>query len=284
VEIANVEQAAAWDGEEGARWAEQAAYYDRSVRRHSRRLRQAARIQPDERVVDIGCGCGETTRDAARLAPAGRALGLDLSSRMLALARERSRAEGLSNVSFERADAQVYAFESDSFDLAISRFGAMFFADPLAAFGNLKRGLRPGGRLALLAWQELARNEWLRVLRGALAAGRALPDPPIGTPGPFGLAQADRVRRLLTEAGFESVDLEEVREPIYVGADAADAFRFTRTLGMTKGLLDDLDEAARATALETLRQTLAAHASGDGVQLESRAWLITARRPLAPAG
>jgi SAM-dependent methyltransferase len=279
MEIVNVEQAAAWDGEEGARWAEQAARYDAAVRPHTRHLQRAAQIQPAERIVDVGCGCGKSTREAARLAPAGRALGLDLSSQMLALARERSRAEGLRNVSFERADAQVYPFEPGGFDLAISRFGVMFFGDPVAAFGNLGRALRPGGRLALLAWQEFARNEWLRVLRGALAAGRALPDPPAGTPGPFGLAQADSVRRILTEAGFEAVDLEEVRAPIYVGADAADAFGFARTLGMTKGMLDDLDDAARAEALETLRQTLAAHETADGVRLESCAWLITARRP-----
>jgi SAM-dependent methyltransferase len=277
--VVNVEQAAAWDGDEGDRWTEHEERYDTSARRHGRRLLDAAQISADDRVLDIGCGCGGSTRDAARIAVAGMALGVDLSARMIARARERSRAEGLTNTRFEQADAQVYPFEEQGFDRAISRFGAMFFGDPVAAFRNVRRALRPGGRLALLSWRELARNEWLSALRGALAAGRTLPQPPVGAPGPFGLAEADAVRRILADAGFESIDLEEVNEPVYIGADPDDAFGFVRTLGMTKGMLEDLDEDATARALETLRTTLAAHDTGEGVLLGSSAWLITAHRP-----
>jgi ubiquinone/menaquinone biosynthesis C-methylase UbiE len=276
--VANVEMAKAWE-EEGARWAEQAERYDATVRRHSLRLLHAARISADDRVLDIGCGCGETTRDAARLAVSGLALGVDLSARMLVRARERARAEGLTNVRFEQADAQVYPFEPEGFDLAISRFGAMFFADPVAAFGNIGRALRPGGRLALLSWQELERNEWLLALREALAMGRTLPEPPVGAPGPFGLAEADAVRRILAEARFEEIDLDEVREPVSFGSDAEDAFGFARTTGPVKGLLDELDAPTAARALEALRATLAAHETPEGVLFDSRAWLITARRP-----
>lgn len=279
VGVVNVEQAAGWDGDEGDRWTEHEERYDAAARRHGRRLLEAARISADDRVLDIGCGCGGSTRDVARIAVSGMALGVDLSARMIARARERSRAEGLTNIRFEQADAQVYPFEEQSFDLAISRFGAMFFGDPVAAFRNVGRALRPGGRLALLSWRELGRNEWLSALRGALAAGRTLPEPPVGAPGPFGLADPGAVRRILADAGFEGVDLEEVNEPVYVGADADDASGFVRTMGVTKGMLGDLDEAATARALEALRTTLAAHETGEGVLLGSSAWLITAHRP-----
>jgi SAM-dependent methyltransferase len=198
---------------------------------------------------------------------------------MIACARERARAEGLANVSFEQADAQVYPFEAQAFDLAISRFGAMFFADPVAAFRNIGRALRPDGRLALLAWQELKQNEWLMTIRQALAMGRALPEPPIGAPGPFGLADPAAVRRILAAAGFEDVALDDVDEPMYFGADADDAFGFAQTTGPVKGLLDGLDQPTTARALEALRATLAAHETADGVLFGSRAWLITARRP-----
>jgi SAM-dependent methyltransferase len=276
--IANSDQARAWQGEED-HWAEHEERYNASVHRHGRHLLDAARIAAHDRVLDIGCGCGESTRDAARVAVAGMALGLDLSARMIARARERSQAEGLTNARFEQADAQVYPFEPQSFDLAISRFGAMFFGDPVAAFRNIGRALRPGGRLALLAWQELGKNAWLLALRGALAAGRTLPAPPVGAPGPFGLADPAAVRRILAEAGFDAIALQEVSEPVSLGADADDAYGFVRTMGVTRGLLNDLDDTTAARALEALRSTLAAHDTPEGVLLPSAAWLITAHRP-----
>lgn len=276
--VVNGEQARAWQGEE-VHWVEHEEHYNASVRRHSLRLFAAARIGPGDRVLDVGCGCGETTRAAARTASSGMALGVDLSARMIARARERSQAEGLTNVWFEQADAQVYPFAEQAFDLAISRFGAMFFADPVAAFRNIGRALRPGGRLALLSWRELGCNPWLLALRQALAAGRTLPAPPMGAPGPFGLADALAARHLLTAAGFVDIAFEEVNEPVCLGTDSDDAFAFVRTMGITRGLLQDLEEAATGQALAALRRTLAAHDSGQGVLLDSRAWLITARRP-----
>jgi ubiquinone/menaquinone biosynthesis C-methylase UbiE len=122
------------------------------------------------RVLDIGCGSGQSTRDAARLARDGSALGVDLSESMLAEARRRASTEGLANVEFLRADAQVHAFDTATFDLAISRFGSMFFSDRTAAFANIASALRPGGRVALLVWQATARNEWIMVVRESMAA------------------------------------------------------------------------------------------------------------------
>ncbi len=276
--IANVEMAAAWDGHEGDVWAEHAEHYDMTGRRIWKAFLDRRPISERDRVLDVGCGAGRSTLDAARLAPAGHALGVDLSARMLERARERSAAGRITNVRFVQADAQVHPFD-DTFDVAISSFGAMFFADPVAAFGNIGGALRPGGRLAILAWRELARNEWLTVLREALALGRDLPQPPASAPGPFGLADTDHVRRVLDAAGFEAAHLEPIEEPVNFGANADDAFSFVRTLGIVEGLTKDLDADMKAQALEQVQRALKAHDTGDGVLVGSSAWLITARRP-----
>jgi SAM-dependent methyltransferase len=279
VTIANVEMAEAWDGPEGAHWTEHAPRYERTSRRHWTRLVARTTIDGHDAVLDIGCGTGCSTREIARLASSGSVLGVDLSSRMLAHARDAARAEGLENVSFEQADAQVHRFPEGVFDLAVSRFGVMFFADPTAAFANIGQALRPGARLAALAWRELARNAWLLELREALAAGRVLPEPPPRAPGMFGLADAEHVRSVLGTAGFVDVELEEVDEPVEVGADADDGLAFVSTLGMVQGLLQELDPEARSQALDRLHAVIKAHETPDGVLIDSAAWLITARRP-----
>jgi SAM-dependent methyltransferase len=275
----NVEQARAWNGDEGDSWARNEEHLNAATRRHTARLFETVVVADEDAVVDIGCGCGETTREAARRAVSGSAYGVDLSERMIERARERSREAGITNVTFERADAQVHPFPSGHFSLAISRFGAMFFEDPIVAFSNIRRALRAGGRLGLLAWQELDRNDWLLAIRTALAAGRDLPVAPVGTPGPFGLADAGAVRHILTEAGFVGIGLADVDEPTQLGVDADDGFEFVSTLGVTNGMLQGLDEHTRERALGELRATLAANETDEGVLLGSRAWLITAVNP-----
>jgi len=183
VDPSNVEQLCAWDGGEGAYWAANADYYDRAVAEHHGRLLAAAAIGATDRVLDIGCGTGQTTRDVARAATAGSALGVDLSSAMIEYATIRARRDGLTNVRFEQLDAQIHPFDAEVFDVAISRTGAMFFGEPVAAFTNIGRALRPGGRVVLLTWQPPPGNEWIREFVGALAAGRELPLPPLAAPG-----------------------------------------------------------------------------------------------------
>ena len=277
--IANVEMANAWDGEEGERWTAQADRYEATGRRHARRLLDTASIPAGDAVLDVGCGTGRSTRDAARSAAPGPVLGVDLSSQMLEEARRRAAAEGITNVSFEQADVQVHPFAEASFDVAISSFGAMFFADPVAAFANVRRALRPGGRLALLVWRDLGRNEWITAIRDALALGRTLPEPPANAPGPFGLAGEDHVRAVLGAAGFDAVDLESVDEPVWLGDDADDAWSFVRTMGIVKGLTSDLEPADRERAFASVRAALEAAEAPDGVQFASSSWLITGTRP-----
>ena len=277
-EIANVEQAAAWDGPSGAVWVAREERQNESLGPHTDALFEAVGISTTDRVLDVGCGCGETTRLCARLAADGHALGVDLSTAMLARARVRAADEGITNAEFVHADAQVHEFVPASFDLVVSRFGVMFFADPVAAFTNLGRAMAPGGRFAAVVWQSLAANEWMRVPREALALGHPLPEPPADAPGPFGLADASRTRAILEAAGFARVAHDDVDVPFRFGADADEAVEYARGVGMLRAVFEPLEADAVARALDALRAVMVEHESDDGVVFGSRAWVVTAFR------
>jgi SAM-dependent methyltransferase len=238
----------------------------------------AGLISSRDVVLDVGCGTGKSTRDAARIATQGSVVGIDLSAVMLDHARKQTIADRLTNVTYVQGDAQVYPFDAQAFDVAISSFGVMFFGDPVAAFTNIGNAIRPGGRLAVLGWRELARNEWLMALREALAVGRQLPMPPPDAPTPFALADPERVRRILDAAGFDGAGFEPIDELIEFGSDADDALGFIRNIGIVEGLTQDLDAAARQQALDALQETVVAHERAEGVLFGSSAWLITATR------
>lgn len=276
VDPTNVEQAKAWDGDEGEYWAANAERFDRALAEYHRPFLDAAGIGSEHHVLDIGCGTGQTTRDAARIATGGWVLGVDLSSRMVDVARELAAREGVTNVEFLQADAQVHEFAPGSFDVAISRTGAMFFGDPDAAFANIASALRPGGRLILLTWQPPAGNEWIRGISSALAAGRDFPTAPPDTPGPFALSDPDRVRAILGEAGFSDVELYPSTRPMRFGVSPNEAEHFI--LGLMGWMLQGLDDNGHARAVDALRTTIAAHHTRDGVLFDSAAWTIHATR------
>ena len=278
IEVVNTEQAAAWDGHEGDVWTEQADRYDRASRRIWQRFVEAQHVGIADRVLDVGCGTGRPTRDVARIASDGQVTGIDLSTRMLELARKRSADEGLYNVTFVRGDAQVFPFEPEALDVAMSCFGTMFFNDPVAAFANIGGGLRRSGTLALLAWRSLQENEWLISLRGALAVGRELPMPPPDAPTPFAFADPERVHSILGSAGFDGIEFDPIDELIHLGTDASDAFEFAKTMGIVEGLTDGLDPEAGAEAMSNLANLFHERETADGVLLASAAWLITARK------
>src|SRR5215472_1190744 len=185
--------------------------YDAELRRHNEVLRPAFGVQLRDHVLDIGCGTGQTTRQAARTARAGSALGVDVSAPAIERARELARAEGVCNVTFERADAQVCRFPQERFDLAISRFGTMFFDDPGTAFANIRRALRPAGRLIMMVWQAHERNEWDVVIHRSLAAAGGPLAPPSRGADPFSLASPPAVTRILQAAGFADITFADVR-------------------------------------------------------------------------
>lgn len=270
VDSSNLEQLRAWDGTQGEYWIERADRFDEGLAAYQERLLDAAHVSEHTTALDIGCGTGKTTRDIARLATGGHAHGVDLSSGMLELARTRARQEGVDNVAFEQADAQIHPF-SETFDLAVSRHGAMFFGDPPAAFANIAAALRPGGRLVLLSWQSLQRNEWISTLRQIFAGEREA-----AAPGPGSLSDPERVSTLLAMAGFTGVRIEPLHEPMFLGDDVEDAERFVT--GQFGWMLREADAAAASRARERLRESLRAHQVESGVFYGSAAWLTTADR------
>lgn len=248
--------------------------YDAELRRHDGVLRRASRVRAGDHVLDIGCGTGATTRRAAREAGTGSALGIDISAP--AIERARKLSDGIGNITFRHADAQAHRFPREHFALAISRFGTMFFDDPVAAFTNIGQALRPAGRLVMLVWQSRRRNEWSLAVRRSLTASE---EPATGRPSAFSLAEPSTVEGILTAAGFTGVALTDVQEPVFYGADVTAGLDWVRGFSCTSEILTRLDPAAAARALRRLRDTLAAHQGADGIWFDSRAWLVTARRP-----
>ena len=251
-------------------------FYDAELRAHHEHLRAAYGISPGDEVLDIGCGTGLTTREAARAAAPGRVVGVDVSERMLRRARELTAAERLANVRYEHGDAQVHRFDPARFDVAISRFGTMFFADPVAAFTNIAAALRAEARLVLLVWQSLEHNEWVRLIDAALGDA-AQPAPP--DLDPFSLGDAEVTARILGTAGFDGVRFEEVHEPVLYGHDLDAALAVITGFQSTSAALASLSDGEAVRTVERLREMLAAHYSHEhGVALDARSWLITARQ------
>jgi SAM-dependent methyltransferase len=249
--------------------------YDDELQRHNEVLQQATDVQPHHNVLDIGCGGGQTTRQAARSARLGNAFGVDVSGPALERAREIALAEGLRNVAFENADAQNHRFAPDHFDRAISRFGTMFFPDPVAAFTNVRQALRPGGRLVMMVWQAHERNEWAVALQQSLGVEAAADTSELPA---FSLGDPQIVNEIMQAAGLVDVAFADIDEPVYYGPDVDTALAWTRGFTSIQDVLRPLDPAAAARAVEGLREELAAHLGDNGVWFDSRAWLVTAGR------
>jgi SAM-dependent methyltransferase len=278
----NAEQLRYWNETAGAKWVAYQAALDAQLRPLGQRAMDRARIAPGEHVLDVGCGCGDTTLElAGRVAPGGEVVGLDPSALMLARAVERAREAGAGNARFVQADAQTHALPAARFDAVYSRFGVMFFADPVAAFANLRRCLRPGGRLAFVCWQPLARNPWLLVPLQAAAQHLTLPPPPApGAPGPFAFADREHVSRILTRAGFTDVGFDDVQETLALagggGVDAAVRL-LLEGVGPTSAAMREADPAVRERVAAAVRDALAPFADAGGVRMPCAAWVVSAR-------
>ena len=277
----NSAQAEYWNASAGQKWTDHQEHQDQVLNPISDRLIVAAAPKPGDRVIDVGCGCGATTIDfAARISPGGKILGLDISEPMLGRARERAPQD--LPIRFERADATVYDFEPGGADLVTSRFGVMFFADPVGSFANLRKALKPGGRLVFACWREAKQNPWLIApLREAAKHAPPLPESNPEEPGPFAFGDDARVRRILTEAGFADTVLEpqDFELDIAAGKGLDTAVRAAMTIGPTSRILDGQSEAVRAAATADIRKALAARMRGETVPLGAAIWMVTATNP-----
>jgi SAM-dependent methyltransferase len=267
-----------WNGPGGERWVANAHRLDRTLGGYGHDVLDAATIGTGDRVLDVGCGTGTVTRAAAIQASRGRATGVDIGWPMVEAARAIAAAEGPANVSFLQADAQVHPFEPGSVDVIVSRFGVMFFDDPVTAFANLRTALPPGGRLAFVCWQPAQANEWATVPVATLAEHLGPPgaDDP-DAPGPWSLGDPDRVRSILTEAGFTDIGIEATGHEMRYGADVDEALAFIRVQGPARAMTEGRPQEQVDRALAALRRRLGDFASSAGVTLSGRAWLATAR-------
>lgn len=278
-EPANPDQIAYWNDVHGKTWTEMSDLLDQELQGLGEAAMAALDPKPGERLVDIGCGCGQTTLAlASRVGPAGAVTGVDISQPMLSEARRRAEAAGVAQVEFVEADAQTYPFPAGGLDAAFSRFGVMFFADPPAAFGNIRKGLKPGGRLAFVCWRPFAENEWM--LAPLTAALRHLP-PPVppqpGAPGPFAFADPERVRGILGQAGFAQIAIDPLDMPLG-GFGLEDSLKMALRIGPLAALLREHPDAA-PKAVEDIRATLAARAVDGRIWLDGAVWIVTARNP-----
>jgi SAM-dependent methyltransferase len=277
----NQEQIRYWNEESGLKWVRNQQRLDAQIEPPGLAAMQRADVRAGEQVLDVGCGCGQTSLALAeRVGPQGSVVGLDISQPMLARARERQQELKRLNLEFIQADAQTYAFARDRFDLIFSRFGVMFFDDPAAAFRNLRTALRATGRLCFICWQELAKNDWARVpLKAALQHVPPPPPPVPHAPGPFAFADPDRLRLILTNAGFTDVSLETHQTALSLGGATTveEAADFSLEIGPVGMLLRTADADTRTRVASSIRGALRPYAGPNGVRLTGTTWIVCAR-------
>jgi len=279
----NAAQIQFWNETAGLKWVN----YQETINAHARSFgllaMDRASILSGERVLDVGCGCGDTTFELARrVGKTGELTGIDLSSIMLARARESAEDLGSTHVRFINADAQTYAFQPQSFDLLYSRFGIMFFTDPQAAFGKLLRALRPGGRFAFVCWQEFKKNLWAMVptesVTKHIEVRPSIPD----APGPFAFANVERLGGVLSEVGFHQIAFEEsVKDvPVSAGGDLDAAVDFLYQMGPAAAAIRHSGQPEkRGVLLDALREAVAPYQTPQGVHMQAAAWIVTGCRP-----
>ncbi|WP_405136366.1 class I SAM-dependent methyltransferase [Nocardia sp. NBC_01388] len=274
--VANRFSPEGWAGTEGLHWLDQRERYTRMHQGLTARIVEAAAIETGAAVLDIGCGAGDTTY-AAVAAGAGQVVGIDVSAPLLSEAERRWTRRETGEVAFIQADAQTHEFTAGTFDVAISRFGLMFFTDPRIAFANIAAALRPGGRLVFTSWQAPQHNEYFTLPLSVLAARMPLPDQNTDGPGGFSLADPDRIRNLLTDAGFNQITITSVEDNPWIARDVDDAVGYLRSTTLARSLLATLDSETDRAIDNELRTALAPKQTDDGLRLGTATWLVTAR-------
>lgn len=270
------DMAAYWD-RAGKVWVEQQALLDRLYQPITEAVIARAGLVNGERALDVGCGAGATTLAAAwRTGPSGRAVGVDISGALLELARRRAGEEGVESVEFRQADAQTCDFEP-AFDAVVSRFGVMFFPDPVAAFANLRRAAKPGRGLSFASWRGLEDNAISQV--PLTAAAPFLPAAATvfekDAPGRFGLADPDRTRRILQAAGWREISIEPLDDPTPVSFD--ELMTMSLRVGPLNPVLAKADDDLRGRVREAVADALAPYVENGFARMNSACWLVSVK-------
>ncbi len=277
----NAPQIEFWNGPAGDRWAKLADSQDIMQQALGSAAMDACDIQPGHTVLDAGCGSGATTIEIARrIGAEGRVLGIDISTPMLDIGRVRLEALKIDGVTFDNKDVATYLFEEGTFDRVFSRFGVMFFVDPIAAFTNIYGGMKSGGRLAFVCWQALNKNPWMEIpFKIAL---EYLPAPPSAgpeEPGPMAFADPDRVRHVLSGAGFDDINLDSLETKLPVEPDVPAAVQKLTQMGPTGRLLRDAPENIIKQVEHDLGDAFAKFQTENGVLVDSATWIVRATAP-----
>lgn len=268
----NTDQIAFWNGDAGQKWVRSQERLDRMLSAVSDKIIEAAQATPDDNVLDIGCGCGDTSIAIAR--SGAKVTGIDISAPMLAHARHRAP-----DISFLEADASTHGF-TRAHSLLFSRFGVMFFADPDSAFANLRRSLKPAGRLAFACWRDWRENEWVRV---PMSVARPLlpPQPQLGPedPGPFSFADLGRVRRILSNAGFDRIEARPVDVPMEMGKTLDEAVSHLQEIGPVSRMLTDAGPETRQKVIAAISDAVRPYGTRLPVTMGGAIWIVTAKSP-----
>jgi SAM-dependent methyltransferase len=280
-EIANNDMNKYWNGDGGHKWLRFQTRTDASLKHFGHEVMTAAAISTGESVIDIGCGCGDTSFDISnRVGSDGHVQGIDVSEPLLTRAKARAQFTNENNITFCHNDVQTYHFESSVFDVVFSRFGVMFFDDPVAAFTNIRKTLKPGGRLAFICWQPAKENEWISLPLDVVKNHISIPAPPEpGQPGPFSFSNKNRVIHILGEADFKEILIEKFTSPLNVGADLDEAVKFLTHMGPTSEAMSQpgVKDINKFHIKTELRKRLKPYKTENGIILGAATWIVTAQ-------
>lgn len=283
IQAADQDQARLWNGIAGDAWVEAQTLLDQMFKPFEELLVAAAAAESAERVLDVGCGTGATTLALARaIGTEGRCTGIDLSAQMIAAARSRAEERENTSAQFLCADAQLHRFEPAAFDAVVSRFGVMFFADPVRAFANLRQAAREGAGLHMLVWRSPEENAFMTTAERAAAP--LLPEVPArapGAPGQFAFADAERVRRILEDSGWNEVEIRPV--DAVCSLPERDLVRFFTRLGPLGQILPQVDDRTRERIVERVRVAFEPFVQGAEVRYSAACWRVSARAPSCDA-
>lgn len=278
----NVGMAEFWNGNGGKNWVSRETRLESSLKVFGQQAINAGSISPGQRILDIGFGCGETAIELAKkVGPQGQVHGVDISVAMVEAAEKKSLDKGIANLTFECGDAQTKTFPVDYYDLIFSRFGVMFFDDPIGAFKNIYKSLKPGGRLAFICWAPRDQNAWVGLPLQVVAKHLSLPPSPgSDEPGPFSLSEEPRVSGILDAVGFTNVSVESFQTPFVLGEDVDEALSFLMQLAPSGSAINnaEADEDTRARIAVDMAELLKSHESDKGIAMSAAALLVTARK------